>query len=98
MKKLSIIIVSAITVLPLVSCSNENAEPEVTIDPKTGVEVIHEPVEIKLGTPAVNITRAALEDNATSIKIGVFCLAREKQNINKTEQEISWWDSNVNPA
>ena len=98
MKKLSIIIVSAITVLPLVSCSNENAEPEVTIDPKTGVEVIHEPVEIKLGTPAVNITRAALEDNATSIKIGVFCLAREKQNINKTEQEISWWDSNVYPA
>lgn len=98
MKKKLFIFAAIPALLLLGSCSNDIEESEVTIDPLTGAEVIHEPVEIKLGAPAVNITRAALEDDTKDITIGVFCLAREKQNINNTEQNISWWDTTVDPV
>ncbi len=98
MKKKLFIFAAIPALLLLGSCSNDAFEPEVTIDPLTGAEIIHEPVEIKLGAPAVNITRAALEDDDKDITIGVFCLAREKQNINNTEQDISWWDTKVDPV
>lgn len=97
MKKCLYIFATTLAVLPLGSCSNDSEDLEVLIDPKTGIEVINEPVEIKLGTPSVNITRAALDDDSQDITIGVFCLAREKQRINNTEQDISWWDASVDP-
>lgn len=57
-------------------------------------------VEILLGSSAgTGVTvdkRAALEGDADLDSMGVFCLAREKQDINEGAYDINWFDSEEN--
>lgn len=89
------------SLVTLGGCSNDEPVLQPAGDETTGtadVEVITTPVEIRLGMPGVNfVTRAAFEDDEDEFDVGVFCLAREWQNINHSPQTISWWDQSVNP-
>lgn len=89
MKKTLLILVAVASVWTLGACSSDS-EPvdEVTIDPETGAEVIHTPVEIKLGVPS---TRAAITTDTTDITLGIFALARCPQDINQRASAITWW-------
>ena len=95
MKKSLLIIAGAVSLWTLASCSSDSdMVNEVTIDPTTGVEVIHTPTEIQLGSVA---TRSAIESEDSVIKLGIFALAREKQDINKKAANIRWWDTTLDP-
>ena len=95
MKKSLLIIAGAVSLWTLASCSSDSdMVNEVTIDPTTGVEVIHTPTEIQLGSVA---TRSAIESEDSVIKLGILALAREKQDINKKAANIRWWDTTLDP-
>lgn len=94
------LIAAAASFLALGGCSYDDIEPQDAggSTASTEAEVITTPVEIRLGMPSVNfMTRAAFEDDADEFDLGVFCLAREKQDINYSGQNISWWDTSVDP-
>ena len=88
------------SLVALGGCSNDD-ELETQMNQQAseeGVEVISDPVEIRLGTPGVNfLTRAAFEGDADGFDLGVFCLAREKQYVNHSAQDILWWNTEVDP-
>ena len=87
---------TAVSALMLTTgCSNEdvNLLPQTDSD-RNEVDMISTPVEIRLGIPAVSVTRAALDDNTQDINLGVFCLARASQSATATSQP-SWWNTDV---
>lgn len=88
------------SLVALGGCSNDDELETQMSQQASGedVEVITAPVEIRLGTPGVNfLTRAALEREEDEFDLGVFCLAREKQYINNSAQDILWWNTGVDP-
>lgn len=86
------------SVMLLGSCSNDDTEvsqalADSALDKATYIDT---PVEIRLGTESASVsTRAAFDDDSQDINMGVFCLARDKQDINYTAQEIRWFDNQV---
>lgn len=84
----------AVSLAMLHSCSNDDVQP-------AGVDVSGGEVEIRLssGTHA-NLTRASVgtegNGDADISEMGVFCLAKDLQNINAGAQEINWFGSEDN--
>ncbi len=85
----------AASVMMLPGCSNETGE---VLDGQADCPVFipgDSDVEIFLGSTTqggISVgKRAALEGNADLDSMGVFCLAREKQNINEGAYDIEWF-------
>lgn len=101
MKNSIFMLAAAASLLALGGCSSDEPVLLPAGEGESGsadVEVITTPVEIRLGMPGANfVTRAAFEDDEDEFDMGVFCLAREKQNVNNSGQDISWWDTTVDP-
>ena len=93
---------AAASLVTLGGCSKEELAPQQAQEsPADDAEVITTPMEIRLGTPGLNFATRAAFDNEnseeTEFDLGVFCLARAPQNINKQAQPIRWWSTEVDP-
>lgn len=87
MKKSFLLITAVSALTMLVSCSNEDEQYAQT---DTDMDALaNAPVEIRLGTPSVSVTRAAIDD-VEGIDLGVFCLARSRQNGEALPGTFSW--------
>lgn len=98
MKSVSYIGAVAASLLMLHSCSNEEAW-QVEQVPAVYVPGDSE-VEIKLGAGSTSLSadevRAAVVGDADLDRMGIFCLAKAKQDINLAAPDITWFDKTVN--
>ena len=95
MRKTFLFLTAVSALMMMTSCSNEDVDQFAQTDSdRNEADIISTPVEIRLGTPSVFVTRAAL-DNTQDIDLGVFCLARAKQSSTATTSQPSWWDTTV---
>lgn len=88
---------AAASVMMLQACSNE----EIDLG-NSGFTPGNSEVEIKLSSKGVQVstdieTRAAIENTNQNLNLGVFCLARAKQEVNTTPASIDWskWSGHV---
>lgn len=85
----------AASLLMLPGCSNDNVALDKDLSDMPIFIPGNSEVEILLGTMGGNgvqvAKRSALENDADMESIGVFCLAREKQNINESAYDITWF-------
>ena len=80
----------AASVTMLSACSNDDDFAGVN---EGGVDASATPVEIVLGDAGV--TRAAILGNGDLDEMGIFCLAKAKQEINSGASDINWFDGNT---
>lgn len=92
--KLNQYLLAAASVLMLAACTNETLPMEEQITAPVYIPGDSE-VEILLGSKSNNVTvkskRIAFEGDADMDRLGVFCLAREKQHVNQAAQDIVWF-------
>lgn len=88
---------AAASVMMLQACSNEDFDLG-----NSGFTPGNSEVEIKLSSKGAQVstdieTRAAIEDTNQDLNMGVFCLARAKQEVNTTPADIDWskWSGHV---
>lgn len=77
----------AVSVTMLSACSNDDDFAGVS---EGGVDASSTPVEIVLGD--AGLTRAAIHGDADLEEMGIFCLAKAKQEINSGAADINWFD------
>lgn len=80
----------AASVTVLSACSND--EELAGCSNGGNVDIDNTPVEIVLGD--ADLTRAAIQGDGDLEKMGIFCLAKAKQEINSGAADINWFDGN----
>ncbi|MCM1108661.1 MAG: fimbrillin family protein [Clostridium sp.] len=88
MKKYTYMALAA-SVAMLSACSNDDDLAAGTIGGNVDVE--GNPVEIVLGNGGM--TRAAIQGDGDLDEMGIFCLAKAKQEINSGASDINWFDN-----